>query len=81
MSNLVNILKNHKEEQSFTGCSVARWLATLTKEEGEAFIECLETPGVNALSLYNTLVFGGVSLPFKQTTFRYHVNGYCTCHQ
>lgn len=81
MSNLIDILKNHKEQQSFTGCGVARWLTTLNKEEGEAFLECLDTPGVTALGLYNTLLSNGIALPFKQTSFRSHVNGYCSCHQ
>lgn len=82
MVKLIDVLKAHKEENTKEkGCSVAQWLGTLTKEEADEFIACLQAPNTTALGLYNTLVSSGIPLPFKQTLFRAHVKGYCTCQQ
>jgi hypothetical protein len=81
MTHLTEVLKKHKENNAFIACAVGKWLDTLTQEEAEAFIDCIEAPNVSAFGLYTALSTGGIQLPFKQTVFRAHVKGYCVCQR
>ena len=80
MSQLSTILRAVKEEALEPQiCVVAKWLTTLSKEEAKEFIECISVPKLSAAGLYNSIVSQGIELPFKVTTFRMHVKGYCPC--
>jgi hypothetical protein len=82
MSKLLEVLKEQKSiATSEPACMVADWLLTLNDEEAQEFIECMKVPNLSALGLYNALVKQGIDLPFRATTFRSHVKGYCICQR
>jgi hypothetical protein len=57
---------------------VGKWINTLEPEEQDAFNGLINSDELNATSLFLALE-KQIKLPFKITTFRSHMRGYCSC--
>lgn len=75
---MLEVLNKHLKG-NHSVCSVALWMSSLDKEEQEAFILLKDNnEKVNVSELYGDLA-DTTDLPFKTTTFRAHLRGYCVC--
>lgn len=76
---LLEIIESHANAVP-SKCSVGKWIETLTSEEQTALNGLVKNDNLNATSLFLALE-EQVKLPFKITTFRSHMRGYCSCQQ
>lgn len=76
---LLEIIEDYAKTAS-SKCSVGKWVDTLEKEEQDALNSLINSESLNATSLF-LAIEKQVKLPFKVTTFRSHMRGYCTCQQ
>jgi hypothetical protein len=74
---LLDIIENHSKLLS-SKCSVGKWTDTLEQKEQEALNTLINNSKLNASSLF-AAIEQQVKLPFKLTTFRSHMRGYCSC--
>lgn len=71
------VLKKYSSKPSIVnGCVVAIWIAELPKEEQET-LNLLKSKAIVITDLHRDLVDAG--FPFKITSFRSHMKGYCSC--
>jgi len=72
------------EDEKFE-CTVKKWLNELTSEDQSeyAVLESIYRAGakIDISKVYNKLLDGTDSLPFKLTSFRTHIKGVCTCQR
>ena len=74
---LLDIIENHSKALP-SKCSVGKWIDTLEPEEQTAFNGLVKSDNLNATSLF-LAIENQIKLPFKITTFRSHMRGYCSC--
>jgi len=74
---LLDIIESHAKSLP-SKCSVGKWINTLEPEEQDAFNGLINSDELNATSLFLALE-KQIKLPFKITTFRSHMRGYCSC--
>jgi hypothetical protein len=76
---LLEIIESHAKAVP-SKCSVEKWIETLEPEEQTAFNGLVKSDTLNATSLF-LAIETQIKLPFKITTFRSHMRGYCSCQQ
>jgi hypothetical protein len=74
---LLDIIESHSKSLP-SKCSVGKWIDTLEPEEQTAFNGLVNSDTLNATSLF-LAIEKQIKLPFKITTFRSHMRGYCSC--
>lgn len=81
MATLLEILSKEKHKVRQTECSTKKWLDTLSEEELDALMDCINDPSISISSLYNSIAHSDAGIPFKLTAFRSHMRGYCVCQK
>lgn len=74
---LLDIIESHAKTAS-SKCSVGKWVDTLEPEEQTAINNLVNSDNLNATSLF-LAIEKQIKLPFKITSFRSHMRGYCSC--
>lgn len=78
---IIDIIESHlNPSQEAFSCIVGKWESTLTEEEQQGLETLKALPTLNTSSLYRSLN-SREELPFKPTSFKSHMRGYCPCQK
>jgi len=72
--------KHLNAENAPVRCVVGLWVETLDDDSKKAFKQLMDKK-VASEPLYRDLINSGQDIPFKTTSFRLHMRGFCICQK
>lgn len=76
---LLDELKELMNKASQKGCAVNSWVASQDKEFQEVFEAIKNNPNSNITQTLLLIKKHHPDVPFKRTSFNYHMRGTCSC--
>jgi hypothetical protein len=76
---LIDELKVLASKSDAIGCIVNIWLQEQDKDFQEVFASLRGKPNLNMSETLKLIKKYHPDIPFKQTSFNYHMRGVCTC--
>jgi hypothetical protein len=76
---LIDELKALSAKSDMVGCIVGVWVVEQDKEFQEVFGTLIGKPNLNMSEAFKLIKKYYPDVPFKQTSFNYHIRGVCTC--
>jgi hypothetical protein len=76
---LIDELKALSAKSDVIGCIVGVWVTEQDKEFQQVFGSLIGKPNLNMSEAFKLIKKYNSDIPFKQTSFNYHMRGVCTC--
>lgn len=76
---LIDELKALAVKAAVPGCVVGVWINSQDKDIQEIMKVLMTTPNLNLTEALNLIKKHHPDVPFKRTSFTYHMRGTCTC--
>jgi hypothetical protein len=76
---LIDELKELAAKAAVSGCVVGVWVKNQDKEFQEVMNILMSSPSLNLTEALNLIKKHHPDVPFKRTSFTYHMRGTCTC--